>query len=535
MGRIKRVIIILLIWLMSISLICFPVYADEGNTYEYSWSNIYNGALGTRPIINSITGEGEFLSSKEAVDGTKFSKADVSIKKEKAYWILSEIHNDNPNDWITADNVRLKISINQVSDNICTVTGEVSSSNAEPYYVTDTITFTAAEPFHLEYVTGSSYVYSWSGGKSKTLKADGEAVSESGITLGYEKLDGSIPGGAWVTSSVELKVVRNSDILKLRKTTKGDATVRMWNLIQRYSDPNYFTGKFHSKMVSYSRVGKLSGSKYKKIVSIAKAKTAGCKTDYDKMRVLSEYIAKRIYYDYPCYNRKTKTTYYSAYDVWKNKRSVCHGYANLYWTMLDALGIPCMMVYGDNHVFNAAYDRSSGRWVFTDVAWCSGNSYYGKGKWQKGSYRDCYFDMDLDYLLTLTNHEIYGVEGVLADNVYYALTPGYGSGGAKRFKNTSEWYWTAVCQKKKKATLKFVSRIDKYNVREIGESAFYGRPDIKTIYIPTTITKIGKYAFCLKNNRRIVKTKVITKLPKSKLKMKTGYRWWARSVKIKKG
>lgn len=88
---------------------------------------------------------------------------------------------------------------------------------------------------------------------------------------------------------------------------------------------------------------------------------------------------------------------------------------------------------------------------------------------------------------------------------------------------------------KVKATLKFVSRIDKYNVREIGESAFYGRPDIKTIYIPTTITKIGKYAFCLKNNRRIVKTKVITKLPKSKLKMKTGYRWWARSVKIKKG
>lgn len=331
------------------------------------------------------------------------------------------------------------------------------------------------------------------------------------------------------------KAIQSSTIVRMQNTANGDATVRMWNLIQRYSDPKYFTGKYHSKVVTYFSTGKLSGKKYKKIVSIAKTMTTGCKSDYEKMKVLSEYIGTRIYYDYPRYNRKTKTTYYSAYDVWKNKRSVCQGYANLYWTMLDALGIPCMMVYGDNHVYNAAYDRSSKRWVFTDVAWCSGNRYYGKGNWQKGDYKDNYFDMSLEYLLTLTNHEIYGVEGVLVNNIYYAMTPGYGNGGARKYVNVNEWHWTAVCQKRKKSTLKFASRIDRYDVKEIGEAAFFGRPDIKTIYIPTTITKIGKYAFCLKNNRRIVKTKVITKLPKSKIKLKKGYRWWARSVKIKRG
>ena len=536
-GVIKTAIVLLTMVAIAASIICSTSHAyayDSTSNKSYSWNDVYQGVLGIRPIINCISGEQDFLSAKEAVNGSNYSKTDVAIKKEKAFWLLAEVHNDNPNDWVTAEDVRLKLSIRQTAKNACTVTGELFSSNAEPYYVKDTISFTAKEPFHLEYDIGSSYIYSWANDVSKTMNAKGDAVSDSGILLGNTQIDGKIPGGAYVSSSVTLKVVRDSDKARLRTTAKGKATVKMWNLIQNYSDPHYFTGKYHSKVVSYSDTGKLSGKKYKTVAAVARNETSGCKSDYEKIKRLCEYIGKRVYYDSPCHLRKTNTTYYNAYDVWKNKRSVCQGYANLYWTMLDSLGIPCMMVYGDNHVFNAAYDKSSRRWIFVDVAWCSGNVYNGKGKWEQGTYKKNYFDMSLDYLLTLSSHEIYGVEGVLRDNVYYELTPGYDNGRDAGFKNMAGWHWSAVCQKKKKSTLKFVSRIDQFDVKEIGESAFFGRPDIKKIYLPTTITTIGRYAFCLKNNRHKVKTKVITKLPKSALKLKKGYRWWSRSVKVKR-
>ena len=201
--------------------------------------------------------------------------------------------------------------------------------------------------------------------------------------------------------------------------------------------------------------------------------------------------------------------------------------------MLDAVEIPCMIAYGDNHAFNAAYDSDSKRWVFIDVTWCSGNRYENNGKWIKGAYKNQYFDMDLDFLLSISSHELFGVEGVLKKNIYYEMTPGYKSiknkKGKKGFLDTEKWYWMAVCQNNKKSKVKLVSNISGYKVKEIGHTAFYNKSYITTVYIPSTITKIGDFAFAL-NRYRWTKTKIISKLAKSKLLK--GNTWRGRSITV---
>jgi hypothetical protein len=172
---------------------------------------VQNGALGDKPAINYVEGEQEFLFSKEAVNnGAAYQGDDVVIQGEKGFWILAQVRNDNPDDTVIAEDVRIKFEINKVSDTEYEVSAYLTSSNAEPYKLEDSIRFTSPEKFDLQYVTGSSQVYSHfvDGSQQNTMSADGDAVYGDGVLLGYDTTDGKIPGGEDVTISIEVRVVR---------------------------------------------------------------------------------------------------------------------------------------------------------------------------------------------------------------------------------------------------------------------------------------------------------------------------------------
>ncbi len=300
--------------------------------------------------------------------------------------------------------------------------------------------------------------------QNRIMKSPGNAVSSEGVLLGFEQLDGKIPGGKYVSVSIELKVVRDSDIEKLYNTKNGKATAKMWNLIQEYSDPQFFLHEYHKKMNSIYYMKKLKGKKYRKLVNLAKKQAAGCSNDYEKMQKISKYLAQSIYYDYPYFEGKSKYTNLNPYDIWKNKKTICQGYTTLYWVMLDAIDIPCMLIYSRYHVYNAAYDKNSDRWVFIDVTWCSGNRYDGENKWIEGEYNDSYFDMSLEYMLSIPNHEIFNVEGVLKKKVYYELGVSKGSGPTASYTNMNKWRWNVAV--KKKSNAKTVSKIAGIRVKK---------------------------------------------------------------------
>lgn len=379
-------------------------YAAE-NLKGYSKEQIYAGVLGDKPALNVATGESDFLSDAD-------KNGEIRLCREKTLWIKATIQNDNPKYSVVAKDVHIKMSINKKSEFQSVVSATITSSNAEPYSLTDTLTFSAPEGFHLEYINNSTHVYSWINGNLNRMRPNGQAVSDDGVLVGYNQLDGCIPGDQYIFVYIGLNVVWDKEIEALRSTVKGKATVKKWDLLQNCTNPEYFLNEYHKKMTQKIGVT-FRGAKYTALANDAKKQTAGCKTDYEKIKTVCEYIANRTYYDYQYYHGITKKTNRTPYDVWKNKKTVCSGYSALYWTMIDSLGIPCMILYGEDHAFNAAYDRASRRWIVLDVTWCSGNDFTNDGKWEKGLYDEDYFDMSLDYILTLTNHEILDVEGVL--------------------------------------------------------------------------------------------------------------------------
>ena len=98
--------------------------------------------------------------------------------------------------------------------------------------------------------------------------------------------------------------------------------------------------------------------------------TAGCETDYQKVKMLSEWMKSEItYYDrsssdyigYPDHEVA------NPYIIWDTKVATCYGYAQLMELMLQAVNVPCITVRGyrgGSHVWNMVYVE--GAWETLD-------------------------------------------------------------------------------------------------------------------------------------------------------------------------
>jgi len=165
-------------------------------------------------------------------------------------------------------------------------------------------------------------------------------------------------------------------------------------------------------------------------------KIAGSTRDeYKKLLLIHDWVAENIYYDRDYFFGKSDNTYTAPEDVLENKRTVCEGYADLTKALLNAQGIPCMVVSGyalglgttgewtdaiindqpdaaSSHIWNEAY--VGGRWVILDTTWDSQNI-YSDGKHVKADYiRHDYFDSDLSFFSL--SHKIVNRGSDMADN-----------------------------------------------------------------------------------------------------------------------
>lgn len=137
--------------------------------------------------------------------------------------------------------------------------------------------------------------------------------------------------------------------------------------------------------------------------------------DYKKLLLIHDWVADNIYYDWDYYTGRSKTLYYTADDVLHERRTVCAGYAELTKALVQAQGIPCMIVETfatgvsttggfdissnineteANHAHNEAF--VDGRWVVLDTTWDSQNK-YENGKFLKDDFTHLYFDMTPDF------------------------------------------------------------------------------------------------------------------------------------------
>lgn len=161
--------------------------------------------------FNSITDnpeiggdERDFVSIREA-GSTGLWKDSVQVQAGKEYIVRMYVHNNAAaNLGLVANDVTARFVLPVDTGRSIKVDGSITSSNATPTMVYDGATFTGTEDFNLAYV-------------ANTLKFEnngfpnGTALPESifdnrGALLGYDKLDGKIPGCFQYDGYVSFKV-----------------------------------------------------------------------------------------------------------------------------------------------------------------------------------------------------------------------------------------------------------------------------------------------------------------------------------------
>ena len=294
---------------------------------------------------------------------------------------------------------------------------------------------------------------------------------------------------------------------------KGDASEeqiaaeqKAWTLINKYADPDYF--------LTDPERNAITDAQFEELRQAALQAVAGCTTQYEKIKAIMAFVADRTYYDYYAYYNN-KPSYWSPYEVYEQKRAMCSGYASLMRTLCISIGIPCMDLEGHAHEYNAVYDSENGKWIFADATWCSRNSYSVDKEWEYQGYSDGYFDLSPEEIAELSSHQIYRIDGLLKDGLYYSLILSKWLRG--------DWYFELAAVKNKNIRQVKCGGFEDIDVLEVNDGAgvfadctlleeadlsqtgitviesrlFLNCTSLKTVKLPKTLTMIyGAFENC---------------------------------------
>lgn len=186
--------------------------------------------------FNSITNnpdygdERNFVTIKDASNTAAGGWVDnIDIEHNKEYLVRMYVHNNaaaNLN--LVANNVLARFNVPDESATEIQIDGRLSASNSNPTAVWDQAVFSNDKPFHLDYVEGSAkYI--------NNVFTDGTALSDniisSGAALGYDSMNGNIPGCYQYSGLVvfKIKAIAESDFVikkTVRETGAEDTTFR---------------------------------------------------------------------------------------------------------------------------------------------------------------------------------------------------------------------------------------------------------------------------------------------------------------------
>lgn len=193
---------------------------NGGGRSGYTMEQVNNGVLGDLVVLNSITDgqyhdangnlhqlgdERNFVRARLAGTTDSWNADNINVEDGKEYIISMYVHNDNPSLSSVAKDVTASFSIPGNSDTLIVVNGYITSSNAKPSKYWDNIRFNSLDgsPFHLEYVEGSAL---WETNRTLDEKLSDNIVNLSGVKVGYNSLDGNIPGSYDASGYASVKV-----------------------------------------------------------------------------------------------------------------------------------------------------------------------------------------------------------------------------------------------------------------------------------------------------------------------------------------
>ena len=195
-------------------------------TIEKPADYITFNSITNNPVIGGD--EKDFVGIREVGSNAKWTN-NMKVQNGKEYYVRMYVHNNAASNLnLVAENVVAKLNVPTTTAKNVTVQGQISASNAMPNTVWDEATFSSDNDFNLAYVAGSALFENNGMG---TTKLPDSIVNNTRAKLGYDKLDGKIPGcfqyAGYVTVKVKAQVSqpqeKNIDLAKtVRNKTNGE-------------------------------------------------------------------------------------------------------------------------------------------------------------------------------------------------------------------------------------------------------------------------------------------------------------------------
>ncbi len=184
--------------------------------------------------FNSITNnpnygdERNFVIAKDAASTNPGDWRDeLTVEPGKEYVVRLYVHNnaaDNLN--LTATNTKAMVNIPTTTGTSVQIDGFVSADNAKPAKVWDQVILKSNQQFNLRYVAGSAE-YSTNANPSG-FKLGDSLVTSAGALLGYDKLDGNVPGcfkySGVLTFKVKPQFAEKTDFTLVKDVRKAGGT-----------------------------------------------------------------------------------------------------------------------------------------------------------------------------------------------------------------------------------------------------------------------------------------------------------------------
>lgn len=163
---------------------------------SYTITKINNGDLKDTITFNSISDgkigdEKNFVGAKLSGTTGEWNANSIDVKDGETYTVRLYVHNNSPKGTkAIAKDVKTTFSLPTNVSNSQTIIGYIDSSNATPNRYWDEVTLKSTDDFYLEYIKGSA---KYTNAKMGTVALADEIIS-SGVKVGYESLNGEIPG-----------------------------------------------------------------------------------------------------------------------------------------------------------------------------------------------------------------------------------------------------------------------------------------------------------------------------------------------------
>ncbi len=214
---------------------------------DYKNSPNYPGQIIFNTISDSVIGdEKNFVGVRQCIireDG-RAEPADPEKKEWRGnnitavdgqyYVIRLYVHNNNPNGFdAVAEDTMVAFNLPHDSASTIEVNGIITSSNATPSKYWDYINFNSEDgtPFHLEYIYGSALLENNGIGLGGlTLSDDIVNAKSGGVLIGYDALDGRVPGCYQYDNfvSIKVKVVYDYEFSVETKVRLADDEDKTW-------------------------------------------------------------------------------------------------------------------------------------------------------------------------------------------------------------------------------------------------------------------------------------------------------------------